>query len=117
MGLAERAPEEAPMNANNEITTLGNATISVSVAHSRFGTPQPQIAVRYPRGTHFRTVRAALLAQAARVEKATPGTESWVVEVDAGGDLTGRVYLELVDADEAETQRGLALLREVAGGR
>jgi hypothetical protein len=106
------------MHANNGIKTMqANATISVSVAHSSFGTPQPEIAVRYPRGTHFRAVRAALFALAARVENATPRTESWVVEVDAGGDLSGRVYLDLVDADEAETQRGLAVLREVAGGR
>ena len=106
------------MHANNGIeTTLADATINVSVVHSHFGTPQPQIAIRCPRGTHFRAVRAALFTLASRVEKATPRTESWVVEVDAGGDLTGRVYLELVDADEAETQRGLALLREVAGGR
>ena len=106
------------MNANNGIkTTLANATLSVSVARSPFGTPQPQIAVRYPRGTHFRAVRAALFALAARVENATPRTDSWVVEVDASGELSGRVYLELVDADEAETERGLALLREAAGGR
>ena len=102
----------------NGIKTMhANATISVSVARSSFGTPQPEIAVRYPRGAHFRTVRAALFALAARVEDATPRTESWVVEVDAGGDLSGRVYLDLVDADDAETQRGLALLREVVGGR
>lgn len=38
-----------------------------------------------------------------------------MVEVDAFGDEMGRVYLELVKADDAETKRGLALLRKVVG--
>ena len=94
---------------------LGNANINVSLAHSRYGTPQPQVELSYPRGTHYRVVRAALYALAAKVEMATATTDNWVVEVDAAGDLTGRVYLDLVKADDAETKRGLALLRKVVG--
>lgn len=104
------------MKTNSAISkTPENANINVSLAHSRYGTAQPQVEVRYPRGTHYRVVRAALYALAAKLETATPVGDNWVVEVDAFGDESGRVYLELVKADDAETKRGLALLRKVVG--
>ena len=104
------------MKTNNAISkTPADANISVSLAHSRYGTAQPQVEIRYPRGTHYRVVRAALYALAAKLETATPAGDNWVVEVDAFGDESGRVYLELVKADDVETKRGLALLRKVVG--
>jgi len=94
---------------------LADANINVSLAHSRYGTPRPQVELRYPRGTHYRAVRAALFTLAGKVETATSAGEGWVVEVDAAGDLSGRVYLDLIKADDAETKRGLDLLRKVVG--
>lgn len=99
-------------NTNN---LLENATINVSVAHSRYETPQPQVELRYPRGTHYRVVRAALYALASELESATSVRDRWVIEVDAFGDERGRVFLDLIQGSEPEVERGLALLRKVVG--
>jgi len=95
--------------------TLKNATINVSLAHSRYGTPEPEIALRYPSGTHYRVVRAALYALASELESATSDRDKWVIEVDAFGDEMGRVFLDLIQGSEPEAERGLELLRKVVG--
>ena len=43
-------------------TTTKNtqATKTVSQGESRYGTPEPQIALRFPKGTSYRVVKAAL---------------------------------------------------------
>ena len=92
---------------------IGSATIKVGQAASRYGTPEPQIEVRMPKGTHFRKLRAALHMLAAEAELATPAGESWVVQTDATSDERGRIYLELADGNEQEAARGLELLRRL----
>jgi hypothetical protein len=102
------------MKTNRGANNMSPApTVTVSIAHSRYGTAQPQVEVSFPRGTHFRAVRAALYTLAAKIESATPARERWVAEVDAFGDECGRVYLELLDANDSEAKRGLALLNKV----
>ena len=101
---------------NNAILkSLGNVTMTARLGRSQYGTARPQIEVRVPKGTYFRKLKAALHALAAEVERATPSQEKWVVEIDAFSDDRGQVSLELVNGDAAEEQRGLALLRQVAG--
>ena len=116
-----RIPIAGPTGAshvgmNNAILkSLGNVTMTVSLAQSKYGTPQPQIEICVSKGTHFRKLDAALHALAAEVELATPVSETWVVEIEAFFDDRGRVHLELAKGDDSETERGLALLRRVAG--
>ncbi|MGO9714152.1 MAG: hypothetical protein ACLQBL_35175 [Polyangiaceae bacterium] len=93
------------------IRNLRAATLTPSMGESRYGTPEPQVDVRFLRGTHYRKSSAALHALAAVIELATPTNEGWVVVVDPNGDEVGRVYLELVKGDEAEARRGLELLK------
>lgn len=100
---------------NNAILKkLGNVTLTVNLAHSKYGTVQPQIELHVPKGTHYRKLDAALHALAAEVELATPAGETWVVETEAFFDDRGRVYLELAKGEDAESERGLALLRRIA---
>jgi hypothetical protein len=94
------------------IRNLRAGTLTASVRKSEYGTPRPQVEVRFPKGTHYRKASAALHALAAVAELATPGTESWVVVVDAHGDEVGRVYLELADGTAEEARRGLEMLRQ-----
>jgi hypothetical protein len=62
-------------------TTTKNtqATKTVSQGESRYGTPEPQIALRFPKGTSYRVVKAALHKLAAEIELATPASERWCV--------------------------------------
>ena len=99
---------------NAILKSLGNVKMTVSLAHSKYGTPEPKIEICVPRGTHYRKLDAALHALAAEVELATPVNETWAVQIEAFFNDRGRVYLELVKADNGETERGLALLRRVA---
>ncbi len=93
---------------------IENGTMTVGNVASRYGTPEPQIEVRLPKGTSFRRLHAALHRLAAEIELATPVRESWVVQTDATSDERGRVYLELANGDEAEAARGVALLRTIS---
>ena len=86
-------------------------TKTISQADSRYGNPEPQIALRFPKGTHHRVVKAALLKLAAELELATPANEGWLVNIKEYCDASGRVYLELSDATPAEAARGMALLK------
>jgi hypothetical protein len=90
------------------------ASMMAKMGQSEYGTLQPQLDVRFPRGTHYRVLTAALHALAADVELATPPTLHWCVQMDAGNE-SGRVYLELADGTEDEAKRGLALLRGMLG--
>lgn len=83
-------------------------TKTVSQGESRYGSPEPQIALRFPKGTSYRVVKAALHKLAADVELATPvNTEEF--------NESGRVYLELADATPAEAARGTAMLTKLVG--
>src|SRR5690606_15004618 len=89
-------------------------TKSVSQAESRYGTPEPQIKLHFPKGTNYRVVKAALHKLAAEIELATPASERWCVSTEDFNE-SGRVYLELADATPAEAARGMALLTKLAG--
>ena len=93
-------------------TTTKNtqATTTVSQGESRYGTPEPQIALRFPKGTSYRVVKAALHKLAADVELAS---ESWCVNTEDYNE-SGRVYLGYANATPAEAARGMALLKKVA---
>jgi hypothetical protein len=79
-----------------------------------YGTPEPQIALRFPKGTSYRVVKAALHKLAAEIELATPASESWCVNTEDFNE-NGRVYLELADATPADAERGMALLNSLVG--
>ncbi|WP_342379402.1 hypothetical protein NVS55_08075 [Myxococcus stipitatus] len=98
-------------------TTTKNtqATKTVSQGESRYGSPEPQIEIRLPKGTSHRFVSAALHKLAAEVELATPERERWIVQTESFYDARGRVYLELSDATPAEAERGMALLKKLVG--
>ena len=49
------------------------------------------------------------------VELATPERERWIVQTESFYDARGRVYLELADATPAEAERGMAMLKKLAG--
>jgi hypothetical protein len=55
-------------------------TKTVSQGESRYGTAEPQIEIRLPKGTSHRLVSAALHQLAADVELATPERERWIVQ-------------------------------------
>jgi len=93
---------------------LKSCTITTELGTSRYGSPQPQLMVRTPKGTHFRQLRAALLSLAAEAELTTPGSERWIVQIDDAGNEVGYVYLELSGGSDAEAKRGLALLKRTA---
>jgi hypothetical protein len=97
-------------------TTTKNtqATTMVSQSQSRYGSPEPQIALRFPKGTSYRVVKAALHKLAADVELATPASERWCVTTEDFNE-SGRVYLELADATPAEAARGMAMLTKLVG--
>lgn len=88
-------------------------TKTVSQGESCYGTSEPQIALRFPKGTSCRVVKAVLHKLAADVELATPANERWCVNTEDYNE-SGRVYLELADATPAEAARGMALLEKVA---
>ena len=102
------------MNATTK-KLLKTCTITAEIGTTRYGTPQPQLIVCTPKGTHFRQLRAALLTLAAEGELATPASERWIVQIDDAGNETGYVYLELSEGDDAEAKRGLALLKKIVG--
>jgi hypothetical protein len=86
----------------------------VSQGESRYGTPEPQIALRFPKRISCRVVKAALHKLAAEIEMATPASERWCVNTEDFNE-SGRVYLELADASPAKAARGMAILRTLAG--
>jgi hypothetical protein len=95
-------------------TTKNTQATTVSQGESRYGTPEPQIALRFPKGTSYRVVKAALHRLAAEIELATPASERWCVNTEDFNE-SGRVYLELADARPAEAARGMALLTKLVG--
>jgi hypothetical protein len=124
----EESPEEALFDAVDRFThppdvmndailntalvrNLRAASLKVSMGESQYGTPRPQVEVRFLRGTHYRKSSAALHALAAVIELATPTNEGWVVVVDPHADEVGTVYLELADGNQREATRGLELLK------
>jgi hypothetical protein len=89
--------------------TTPTVTLSGKVRH---GSPVPQIDVRFPKGTHYRAVKATCYKIAAEIEMATPAGEKWSVQIDAYNE-TGRVYLELDGSTPAEAERGMTLLAKI----
>ncbi len=102
---------------------------TVKIGQSEFKHRQPELRLVMPDGSTYRQVRAALHKLAAEAELLTPAREQWHIHIsddDCGGsgehdgcvnwgaDPVGYVYLELVDADEAEAARGSEMLQRVA---
>jgi hypothetical protein len=90
--------------------------MDVSIQSSRHGNPEPQIAVRMPRGTRQRAIMAELHKLAAEVELATPDREGWCVYLEPLHSVRspgGRIYLELVDATRAEAELAREVLSRV----
>jgi hypothetical protein len=102
------------MSTTTKNTTTKNTQATVSQGESRYGNPEPQIALLFPKGTSYRVVKAALHKLAADVELATPANESWCVNTEDFNE-SGRVYLELADATPAEAARGMAILKKMVG--
>jgi len=98
----------------NTTTMNTGHTKTVSLGWSRHGNPEPEMALWFPKGTHYRIVKAALHNLAAEVELATPSGENWIVTAEDHHE-NGRVYLELSGATAAEAERGMALLKALAG--
>lgn len=90
-------------------------TLTATLLTSTYGTPQPTLEVSLPRTAHHRELAATLYDLAARIERATPASERWVVEVQRRGDTIGRVVLEMVEGDEREVAAGMGVLRNVLG--
>jgi hypothetical protein len=89
------------------------ATMTIRQGEAQYGTPEPQIEIRFSRGAHHRQVSAAIHRLAAEVELATPEHERWVVETETLYEGRGRVYLELSDGTPAEAERGMAMLKKL----
>ena len=86
-------------------------TLKVEMRKSEYGTPRPTLAVRAPKGTHWRKVGALHLI-AAIVEAETPARERWLAQIGSRPD--GSVYLELLEGTEEEAQRGIEFLAGLA---
>lgn len=116
-GELARAVAAPPAAGSTPTTTrtAASASLTVGLETSQYGTPEPSIIVRFPSRTHFRAAHAALHRLASAAELATPVGEGWIVQLEPG-DNRARLYLELSEGDQAEAQRGLALLRHVADG-
>ncbi len=100
------------MRTTNQNT---QTTKTVSQSQSRYGTAEPQIELRLPKGASHRLVSAAIHKLAADLELATPERERWLVQTETFYDARGRVYIELADATPAEAERGMALLKTLVG--
>ena len=96
-------------------STVAMSSPTVSQGESRYGTAEPQIEIRLPKGTSHRLVSAALHQLAADVELATPERERWIVQTESFYDARGRVYLELANATPAEAEREMAVLKKLVG--
>jgi hypothetical protein len=101
------------------VRNVRDAKLEVSLGESRYGTPQPQIEVRFPRGTEERKTQAALHTILAIAELATASSEQWTVGVDTHryGSESGRVYVELAEGDPREVSEAMALLERVVRER
>jgi hypothetical protein len=100
------------MRTTNQNT---QTTKTVSQGQSRYGTAEPQIELRLPKGASHRLVSAEIHKLAADLELATPEHERWSVQTESFYDARGRVYLELADATPGEAERGMALLKTLVG--
>jgi hypothetical protein len=87
----------------------------VVLATGEYGTPTPTIRVLGERGEHPRAISAELHMLAAAAELATMKTpDTWNVELYHDHDTVGSIRLELIEGDNAEAERGMALLTRVA---
>jgi len=103
------------MNTTTTNEMLSMAKRTITMAESGSGLAEPQIQIHLPKGSTIRQLTAALHTLAAHVELATPDGERWLVQMEAFRANIGRVFLELATTSAEEADRGLALLRRVAG--
>ena len=98
----------------NKTTVNPGLKLKAEIVASQYGTLMPSLTLEAPREMHWRKVAAALHRLAAAVQEATPLNERWCVVVDAHSDSAGRVNLELAKGEQAEADRGLAVLEQIA---
>ena len=94
---------------------IATPPLTATLLTSTYGTPQPTLEVSLPRTAHHRELAATLYDLAARIERATPEREGWVVVVQRRGDTAGRVVLEMIDGDKREVDAAMGVLRAVTG--
>ncbi len=91
--------------------------LSVDLRSDPFGSPEPCLEVRLPKGTPARTLRATLHRILAEVEAATPESESWTVHLEwlSGWPRTagGVIRIQLDDGSPEEGERAHAVLWKV----
>ena len=85
-------------------------TKKATLVTSQYGNPQPQIEVKFPKGTSHRTINAEIYKLAAEIESAS-ANEQWVVVPDP---QVCKVCLELMHATESETGAAMTLLDRIA---
>ena len=87
-------------------------TYRARIARSSLGNLEPEVQVRFAKGTSHRMARGMLHLLAAFVESASAPSEGWSVQLDAASlaENRGRVFLELRDTTDEESRRGLEAL-------
>ncbi len=115
LGLPATTNRTKAMTSDNAEKTSRpqNMSIRVKVSESDHGGLTPEIDVSIPSTWPKRRLKAMLYSLAMDAEVLTPLAETWVTEIEVGADGRGRVYLELVQGDQAEVERGRTLLLQV----
>ncbi len=87
-------------------------TYRARIGRSSLGNPEPEVEVRFAKGTSHRMARGMLHLLAAFAESASAPSEGWIVQLDAASlaENRGRVFLELLHATDEEARRGLDAL-------
>jgi hypothetical protein len=102
---------------SNAMTIAREFMLTARLETTYHGLGRPAIEVRSRRrNASERRLRAVLHAIAAELELATPANECWHVEIACETESeVGLVYLALIDGDEGEAKRGMALLWRIVG--
>ncbi len=125
--MGRKKTSHAERMAKSEASnTLANKTaLKIEGRVSQYGTPQPSIVMPHSmyssdrhhawaenRKNQARLHRIAAAVEDAALSYAEEGggpREGWIVQIDDGG-AESRVYLELMDGDDAEASRGMSVL-------
>ena len=85
-------------------------TKTATLVTSQYNNPQPQIEMKFPKGTSHRIINAEIYKLAAEIESASI-SEQWVVVPDPH---VCKVYLELMYATEREANAAMVMLDKIA---
>lgn len=91
-----------------------NATITVELVTSQYGTLAPTLRVTMPVGSNHRHCSAVLHHLAAELELAIPAREAWPVTVQRSSDYRGTIEIELMKGTPAEAERAMGVLKGLA---